>query len=111
MVKVITDIQRKFLQMELEGKIKKRRNPRKYSSYKRRIRERVDHMLENLLWVAEHCPEILSDREYENGDERIPKFRRAKAFLKAISLFENEPTVLLLLAEIYSQHQFEIQRK
>lgn len=108
---MITDIQLKFLQLELEGKIKKRRNPRKYSSYKRRMRERIDHMLDNLLWVAEHCPEILSDRDYESGDERIKKFRRARALLKAISLFENEPTVLSLLAEIYSHHQFEVQRK
>ena len=108
---MITDIQRKFLQLELEGKIKKRRNPRKYSSYKRRIRERIDHGMKNLVWTAEHTPEVLSDREYEKGDENIQKFRRAKALLKAISLFENEPTVLLLVAEIYSHRQIEVQRK
>lgn len=75
------------------------------------MRDRIDHQIENLLWVAEYCPEVLSDREYENGDENIPKFRRARALLKAVSLFENEPTVLSLLAEIYNKHQFEIQRK
>ena len=108
---MITDIQRKFLQLIFEGKIKKRRNPRKYSSYTRRIRERIDHALDNLIWTAEHAPEILSDREFEKGDDRLKKYRRARALLKAISLFENEPTVLLLVAEVYSHRQIEIQRK
>ncbi|GAG61944.1 unnamed protein product, partial [marine sediment metagenome] len=60
---------------------------------------------------AENTPEVLSDSEFEDGDESIKKHRRARALLRAVSLFENEPTIFLLIAEIYSHRQLEIQRK
>ena len=108
---MITNIQKKFIQLELEGKIQKGRNPRRYSSYKRRTRARIDREIENLLWTAEYAPEILSDREFEKGDDTIKEHRRARALLKAVSLFENEPTIFVLIAEIFSKHQVELQRK
>lgn len=108
---MITDIQKRWLQLELEGKITKKQDPRKYSAYRRRIREHVIHMRENLLWLAEHCPEILQDRDYENSDETIPRYSNARALLKVVTLFENEPTVLSLIAEIYSSFQLELLRK
>jgi len=108
---MITNIQRRYLQQELEGKIKKKQDPRKYSAYRRRIRKRIDNMAENLLWLAEHRPEILQDKDYENSDETIQRLRRARALLKAVTLFENEPTVLSLIAEIYSSFQLEVVKK
>ena len=108
---MITDIQKKFLRQELEGKVKKKKIPRKYSAYKIRIRERIDHMLKNLLWLAKNRPDLLQDVDYELADEEIPRYRRARALLTAATLFENEPTILSLIAEIYSQLQLEVSRK
>ena len=108
---MITNIQKKWLQLELEGKVKRKKNPRKYSAYRRRIRERIIRMRDNLLWLAENRPDILKDIEYELGDENTPRYGNARALLKAVTLFENEPTVLSLIAEIYSSHQFEVTKK
>lgn len=112
MIEMITDLQKKWLMKELEGKIKKGDDPRKYSAYKRRIRARIDNLCENLLWLAEYRPDLLSDRNYEDSDPNISLHRRAKALLKAVTLFENEPTVLSLIAEIYASFaQIEVTRK
>lgn len=108
---MITDIQKDWLQKELDGKVKRKQNPRKHSAYKRRIRDRIDHMVENLLWLAKNRPDILQDMEYELGSDDIVRFRRARALLQAIALFENEPTVLSLIAEIYTSHQIEVTKK
>ena len=108
---MITDIMKNWLKMELEGKVKKKDNPRKHSAYMRRIRTRIDHMKENLVWLAEHRPDILLDLDFELADESLPMHRRARALIKAITLFENEPTVLSLIAEIYSQHSIEVHKK
>lgn len=97
--------------MELEGKVKRKKNPRKHSAYRRRIRERIVHMCKNLLWLAKYRPDILKDIDYELGDETIPRHNNARMLLKAVTLFENEPTVLSLIAEIYNSHQFEVSRK
>jgi len=109
--KMITDIMRKWLEMELQGKVKKKDNPRKHSAYMRRIRKMIDHSKKNLLWLAEHRPDILLDMDYELADESLPFHRRARALVKALTLFENEPTVLSLIAEIYSQHSIEVHKK
>jgi len=108
---MITDIQKRHLQLELEGKITKKKDPRKYSAYRRRIRDHIIHMRENLLWLAKYRPDILKDIEYELSDETIPRHGNARALLKAVTLFENEPTVLSLIAEIYSSFQLEVSRK
>jgi len=108
---LITDIELEWLKKLKAGKIKKKDNPRKYSAYKRRIRARIDHMIRNTEWVAENCPDILQDTEWELSDPNLPLKRRAKALLKIVTLFENEPTVLSLIAEIYSSHQIEITKK
>lgn len=111
MVNVITNRQREWLRKLKEGSIRKKDNPQKYAAYERRIRARIDNLLDNLLWLAENFPNMLQDIEVELADETIPLKRRAKGLLKAITLFENEPTVLSLVAEIYTDHQIEITRK
>jgi len=108
---MITDIQRKWLKDLKERRIKKKDNPRKYSAYMRRVQERIDHMIENLLWLAKNYPDILSDLQNELADEELPMKRRAKALIKAITLFENEPTVIEIISEIYTKHQIEISHK
>ena len=111
MIKLITDIQLQYLRDVLAGKIKKKDNPRKYSAYERRIHERIDQMVDNLLELAKIRPDILQDLRNELSDEDKPLKRRARTLLKAVSLFENEPTVLSLIAEIYSEHNIEITKK
>lgn len=108
---MITDIQLQYLKDVLAGKIKKKDNPKKYSAYERRINERIDKMIENLLELSTIRPDILQDLKNELADEDKPLKRRARALLKAVSLFENEPTVLSLIAEIYSEHNIEITKK
>ena len=108
---LITDKQKNFLQLKNEGKIKKKRNPRRWSSYKRRTRATVEHNIKNLLWLAENAPDVLSDREYERGNNEVREHRRARALLKAVSLIENAPTVFWLIAELYEKYQFELQKK
>jgi len=107
-VSLITDKQLVFLKDVLSGKIKKKDDPRKYSTYIRRINNRIDHMKRNLLWLAEHRPDIMSDLANELADENLPMKRRAKALIKAVTLFENEPTVIEIISEIYTKHQIEL---
>ena len=108
---MITDIQLQYVKDVLAGKIKKKDNPRKYSAYERRINEHIDHMIKNLVELSEIRPDLLQDLRNELADEEKPLKRRARALLKAVSLFENEPTVLSLIAEIYSEHGIELTKK
>ena len=110
---MITDIERKWLQDILDGKIKPKQNPRKTSAYYSRINKRIDHMIKNGLWLAEHRPDLIQDLKNELADENLPMKRRARALLKMVTLFENEPTVLSLIAEIYSEqgHSIEVSKK
>ena len=110
-ISLITDIMLQFMKDVEAGKIKKKDIPRKYSAYMRRIHERIDHMTKNLLWLAEHRPDIMSDLANELADEDLPMKRRAKALIKAVTLFENEPTVLEIISEIYTKHQIEIKHR
>jgi hypothetical protein len=68
-------------------------------------------MVNNLLELAKIRPDILQDLRNELADEEKPLKRRARTLLKAVSLFESEPTVLSLIAEIYSEHNIEITKK
>jgi len=107
---MITDIQKKYLIDELAGKIKKKDNPRKHSAYLRRMNEHIDHMLENLLWLAQNRPDILQDLKTELSEEK-PLKRRARGLLRAVTLFENQPTVLELIAELYPEESVELAKK
>lgn len=111
MVSLITNKQLEFLKKLRSGEIKKRDNPRKYSMYMGRIQKTINAKIENLLWLAEHCPDILSDLQNELADERLPMKRRAKALIKAVTLFENEPTVIEIISEIYTNHQIQLSHK
>lgn len=108
---MITDIQLEFLKKILNGEIKKKDVPRKYSTYMARVRTRIDHMMENLLWIAKNRPDLLSDLDFELADETVPMKRRAKNLVRAVTLFENEPTVIEIVSEIYSKHNIEISHK
>ena len=108
---MITDIQLRWFMRVISGEVKKKDDPRTYSAYLRRIRERIDHMMRNLRWLAENRPDILQDMRYELADEEIPLKRRARGLLEIVALFENEPTVLMLMAEIYTEHVIEVSKK
>lgn len=108
---MITNIQRTFLQDILDGKLKKKNCPKKYSAQMKRIQNRINEGVENLLWLAQTRPDLLQDLNNELLDENLPMKRRARALLKAVSLFENEPTVFSLIAEIYSNHVIELRKK
>ena len=110
-VSMITDIQKMWLEKELDGKLKRKDDPRKYSAYRRRIRAHIEKMRENLIWLAENRPDILEDIEFELSDDTIERHRNAKTLLKAVTLFESEPTVWELLQTIYSSYQIELQKK
>ncbi len=62
---MITDKQREWLQGLRDGTITKKDDPHKYSVYRKRIRERMERQFENLLFVANEFPEIITDEEYE----------------------------------------------
>jgi len=107
---MITDIQKKYVQLKLEGKITKKQNPRKDSAYERRMQERIDHMIKNGKWLAKARPDILQNIEaWKRGD--VPRYHRARELLKMVALFEREDVVLSLIAEIYSNHQLEVHKK
>jgi len=108
---LITNIQLDWVKKWIAGKIKKKDNPQKYSAYMKRMRKRIDNMIKNAEILAEIAPEILRDTDWELSDPNLPLKRRARALLRIVTLFENEPTVLSLIAEIYSSHQLEITKK
>lgn len=70
----------------VEGKITKKDDPHKWSVYQKRIRDRIDHGLEHLKWVAENYPEILEDAEYEIQTYGVIKRRRLKDLMIIIKL-------------------------
>jgi len=93
---MITDIQLEWLKGIVEGKITKRDNPHKWSVYMKRIRDRIDHGFENLQWVAENAPDILSDAEYEIQEFGVIKHRRLKRLMVIIKILYPEVDVELV---------------
>lgn len=91
------------------GEVRKRDDPRKYSAYMIRVRERIDNMLENLLWLAENYPEILRDDEFELSSE-VERNRRARILLKATRLFEPDNIIVRILNET-SKHDISLEKK
>lgn len=113
---MISEKQKQFLIDVLTGKIKKRDNPRKWSTYFRRIRKTIDERVERYLWLSENFPEILRDREWELNND-VPDKRRAKALLKGIALFQQEglfieeAAIINVLQELYPRFQIELVKK
>lgn len=81
---MITNKQRKFLQSVLDGEFQKRDNPQKYLVYMNRIRERIDTSMENGVWLAINCPEILKDEYWEIQELGSIKRVRLKKLLHMI---------------------------
>ena len=83
---MITDIQKKYLNKILEGEIVPREISQKHSVYMSRIRERVDHMIENSIWLAINMPEVFRDEEWEIEHLGAIKKRRLKALFQIVKL-------------------------
>lgn len=115
MIKIITDIQKEWIQDILDGKINKEDNPRKYSAYMKRIQNRTDHMFEHLLWMAKNCPDILRNEEREFDDPSLERHSRLKSLLRVcseINPFTEDPSILRILSQLLpSQYGIEIFKK
>lgn len=81
---MITDIQRKWLEKYVAGMKTKRDEPHKHSVYMGRIRKRIDHQFENLLWISNNMPEVLRDEEWEINEFGSLKHRRLKMLLQVV---------------------------
>lgn len=108
---MITDRQMRWFELLAKGKIKKSQFPNKNSKYEIAARKHIEKMIENGKKLSRIKPEILQDLKSEYEDENLPRHRRAKALLEIVTNIENEPTVLSLIAEIYSEHSLEIRKK
>ena len=49
-----------------------------------RIRDRIDHEFENLLWLGNNMPEILTDSEWELEELGAIRNRRLKLMLQIV---------------------------
>jgi hypothetical protein len=98
---MITDSQKAWLQEIIDGKTSKKIDPHKYSVYMSRIREHIDHEMENLLWTANNYPEVLLDIEWEIEELGSIKNRRMKILLQAIKAMypEVDPQLVRLQRE------------
>ena len=67
-----------------------------------RMRERIDREMENLLWLANNCPDILVDAEWEIEELGAIKNRRLKLFLQVIKAMypEVDPQLIRLQREV-----------
>lgn len=111
---IITDIQKKWLEEILSGKLSKSDNPRKYSAYMGRIQERIDNMIENLVWLADNAPDILKYEEREYDSPTTERHLRLKKFLRVctkISPYSDDPTLFKILSEIIPNFNIELTRK
>jgi len=102
---IITDIQLGWLKDILGGKITKHDDPRKYSAYMKRIQNRIDHMLDNLIVLAEIAPDILKYEEREFDDPSIERHIRLKKLLRVcvdINPYKQDPTLFKILAQLTS---------
>jgi len=93
---LITDKQLEWLRGVNERRITKSDDPHKWSVYMKRIRERIDHQLDNLLWLCENMPEILMDMDYEIQNYGILKRRRLKNLMLAVKMLYPEADVELV---------------
>jgi len=97
---MITNKQKVWIEGFVSGVDTKRTNPHKYSVYNKRIRERLDNMFENLLWLANNAPEYLTDEEYEIQEYGSITHRRLKMLLQTVKGIQpNADPVLVRLRE------------
>lgn len=97
---MITDKQKEWIEGFVSGVDTKRTNPHKYSVYNKRIRERIDSMFENLLWLAMNSPEYLTDEEFEIQEYGSITHRRLKMLFQTIKCIQpNADPVLVRIRE------------
>jgi len=84
MINMLTDLQKQWLQEFLDGKKSKRDDPHTYSVYMGRIRDRVDHMMDNMVWLANNMPDLMKDEEWEIQEYGSIKHRRLKLLMQTI---------------------------
>jgi len=98
----------------LSGKISKVDNPRKYSAYRKRIQSHIDHMLDNLDWLAEYDPDILKYEEREWDDPNFERHLRLKRLLSTcvkISPYNEDPTIFKILGQIIPNFGIELVKR
>jgi len=108
MIKMITEIQRRWLERILSGEETKHENPRKFSAYWKRIQERIDVMFENLKWVADNYPEVLTESEIKRDNKRM------KALLyvaNKINPMQKNPLMWKILETMLNKHDIVLTKK
>jgi hypothetical protein len=113
---MITDKQREFLRMILDGEISKENVPKKYSATMTRIQRQIDRGITNLLWLAEKCPDILMDERSEIDDANLERFRRFKAFAYILSKLNPEMqmekmdlgSIMDKMSKLFPEYYFEL---
>lgn len=116
---MITDNQREFLRKVLAGEIKKEDDPKRWSEMFIRIQKTIDKRLANTVWMADNCPEFLTDEKTEFDDEFLERFRRFKAFAYILSKLNphyeieeaNLADILKKLSQLYPKYYFDAVRK
>lgn len=104
---MITDIQKRFLMSYLDGIKTKRDDPHKHSVYMGRIRNTIDHRIENGLWLSNNMPEVLRDEEWEINELGAIQHRRLKLLLQIINGMHPESTPQLILKkEIIPSYEY-----
>jgi hypothetical protein len=117
--KMITNIQREFLEKLNRGEIHKRDNPKKYSMMIINIQKQIDKNLENLIWLIEDCPNIFTDADAEIDNPKLERYRRFRALAYIITKIDPSveleklalPDILKKLSQIYPSYYFEIIKK
>lgn len=93
---MITDKQREWLTKYLS---RGESDSHKRYVYMKRIQERIDHMLENAVWLARNYPELFKDETSEiisiDTDNPLPRHRRLKKLIQIITLLYPEVNVWL----------------
>jgi len=105
---MITNIQRKWLDRILSGEETKEENPRKFSAYWKRIEERIDEMLENLKWLADNFPEVLTEGEYEGNHKRMKILLYVADKINPMS---KTPLMWKILEEMLTKHDIVLTKR
>lgn len=106
--KIITSIQRRWLEALLSGEETKHSNPRKFSAYWKRIQERIDEMFENLKWLAENYPEVLTEGEFKTDHERM---KTLLYVADKINPMEKTPLLFKILQQTLTKHDIVLTKK
>lgn len=117
--KMITDLERKFLEQLLKGEIKKEDNPKRHSAMMIRIQKEIDKNMVNLIWLVDNLPNVFTDEEAEIDNPLLERYRRFRALAYIVTKIDPSveleklslPDILRKLSQIYPKYYFEIMRK